>query len=435
MTLPVVVGILGFIILIFFFLLGVPVAFSMALVGLLGFGYLTSIESAVSMTGTVLWSTLESYSLSVLPMFVLMGAIAFQSGISRRLYDALEKFFGRLPGGLGMATIFACAGFSAICGSSAATAATIGRVSIPEMRKHNYNSSLSTGCVASGGTLGILIPPSTMLIIYASMTEQSIAELFAAGIIPGIVVAILFAITVFALCFFYPALAPPSASFSLREKLASLRGVVDTFLLVVVVLGGLFVGFFTPTEAGGMGAAGILVIALARRSITWQGFIESLKETTRISCMILFILSGAFIFSRFMAITRLPADLSMWVGTLPLPTWAILLGVVLVYLIGGCFMDALGLVTLTVPVFYPMVLKMGVDPIWFGVTIVLITEMGAITPPVGINVYVIAGIVPPDISMETIFKGIWPFLGALLFAQILFIAFPSIITFFPSILK
>jgi C4-dicarboxylate transporter DctM subunit len=273
------------------------------------------------------------------------------------------------------------------------------------------------------------------LIIYASMTEQSIAELFAAGVIPGMILAILFAVTIFALCLFNPALAPPSAKFSLTEKLASLRGVIDTFCLVIVVLGGLFIGFFTPTEAGGVGAAGVLVIALARRSITWHGFLESLKETTRISCMILFILSGAFIFSRFMAISRLPFDLSTWVGTLPLPTWAILVGIVLIYLIGGCFMDALGLVTLTVPVFYPMVLKMGVDPIWFGVTIVLITEMGAITPPVGINVYVIKGIVSSDVSMETIFWGIWPFLGALVFAQLLFIAFPNIVTFFPNIIK
>jgi C4-dicarboxylate transporter DctM subunit len=434
-TSSVFVGLIGFAILILCFLLGVPVGFSMALVGILGFGYLTSIESTISMTGSVLWSTLESYSLSVLPMFVLMGAIAFQSGISTRLYVALEKLFGRLRGGLAIATVFACAGFSAICGSSAATAATIGRVSLPEMRKHNYASSLSAGCVASAGTLGILIPPSTMLIIYASMTEQSIAELFAAGVIPGMILAILFAVTIFALCLFNPALAPPSAKFSLTEKLASLRGVIDTFCLVIVVLGGLFIGFFTPTEAGGVGAAGVLVIALARRSITWHGFLESLKETTRISCMILFILSGAFIFSRFMAISRLPFDLSTWVGTLPLPTWAILVGIVLIYLIGGCFMDALGLVTLTVPVFYPMVLKMGVDPIWFGVTIVLITEMGAITPPVGINVYVIKGIVSSDVSMETIFWGIWPFLGALVFAQLLFIAFPNIVTFFPNIIK
>jgi C4-dicarboxylate transporter DctM subunit len=428
---PNTVAIIGVILLVLLFLSRMPVAFVMALIGFLGFAYMTSLDAALSILGKDFWVMFSSYSLTVVPMFVFMGTLAFYSGIGGRLYQAAHKFLGQLPGGLAIATCYACAAFGACCGSTTAGAAAMGKVTLPEMKKYNYDPSLSTGCVAAAGSLAILIPPSTILIIYGIMTEESIGKLFAAGILPGILLATLFALTVYIICRRNPTLGPAGVKASWKERVASLSGVVEMLVLFALVMGGLFAGWFTPTEAGAGGAAGALIIALARRMITWRGFIDSLVETTRITSMVFVIVTGATVFGHFMAVTRVPFGLSEWVGGLEVSRYIILGFIIFGYLIGGCFMDSLALITLTVPVLFPVILKLGFSPIWFGVIIVLVGEMGVITPPVGINVYIIQG-VAGDVPLETIFRGIFPFLIALVVCTILLIVFPQIALFLPS---
>jgi C4-dicarboxylate transporter DctM subunit len=428
---PITIGLIGIVVLVLIFLLGMPVGFAMAFVGLAGFCYLVSPEAGLSILARDVFSNFSSYSLTVIPMFVLMGSIAFASGMSRRLYDAGYTLFGQLRGGLAMATIAACAGFAAMCGSTNATAAAMGRVSLPEMKRYNYDDSLATGCVAAAGSLGILIPPSTIFIIYGILTEQSIGKLFIAGVIPGVILAVLFMAVVSLLCLRNPNLAPAGAPTSWREKLAGLTGILEMLILFGLVIGGLFLGWFSPTQAGAAGAAGALLIGLARRQLNWQGFLFAIKDALRITCMVMVIVTGAIIFGHFIAVAKIPLVLSEWVGGLPLPPAAIMGIIVLMYLAGGCFMDALALITLTVPIIYPVILILGFDPIWFGVIIVLVTEMGVITPPVGVNVYVIKGIAE-DVPLETIFRGIFPFLAALIVAVAILIAFPQIATFLPS---
>ena len=429
---PVTIGIIGIVVLIAIFLLRMPVGFAMAAVGLVGFSYLVSPEAGLSIVARDVFHTFSSYSLTVIPMFVLMGSIAFASGMSRRLYDAGYSLLGRLRGGLAMATVVGCAGFAAICGSTNATAAAMGRVSLPEMKRYNYADSLATGSVAAAGSLGILIPPSTIFIIYGIMTEQSIGKLFVAGVFPGLLLASLFIIVVALVCWRDPSLAPTGAATNWKEKIAGLTGISEMLVLFGLVIGGLFLGWFSPTQAGGAGAAGALLIGLVRRQLTWQGFLGAVKDALRITCMVMIIVTGAVVFGHFMAVAKIPLMLAAWVVGLPLPPVAIMGVIVLIYLLGGCFMDALALITLTIPIFYPAVLALGFDPIWFGVIIVLVTEMGVITPPVGVNVYVIKGIAE-GVPLETIFKGILPFLGALIVAVGILMAFPQIATYLPNL--
>jgi len=429
---PIVVGLIGIVVLIAVFLLGMPIGFAMAFVGFIGFSYLVSLPAGLSIIARDVFYNFSSYSLTVIPMFVFMGSIAFASGMSRRLYDAGYLLLGRMRGGLAMATVAGCAGFAAMCGSTNATAAAMGRVSLPEMKRYDYADSLATGCVAAAGSLGILIPPSTIFIIYGIMTEQSIGKLFVAGVFPGLLLAGLFTLVVALLCWRNPSLAPIGEVTSWNEKLSGLVGISEMLVLFIFVIGGLFLGWFSPTQAGGAGAAGALLIGLARRQLTWQGFLDAVKDALRITCMVMVIVTGAIIFGHFMAVTKIPLVLADWVVGLPLPTAAIMGVIVLIYLLGGCFMDALALITLTIPIFYPVVLALGFDPIWFGVIIVLVTEMGVITPPVGVNVYVIKGIAK-DVPLETIFKGVLPFLGALLVAVGILMAFPQIATFLPDL--
>jgi len=428
---PVTVGLIGIGVLVLTFLIGMPVGFAMAFVGMAGFCFLVTPDAGLSLLARDFFSNLSAYSLTVIPMFIFMGSIAYASGMSRRLYEAGYTVFGQLRGGLAMATIAACAGFAAMCGSTNATAAAMGRVALPEMKRYNYNDSLATGCVAAAGSLGILIPPSTIFIIYGIMTEQSIGKLFIAGVLPGILLAGLFIAVVVILCKRNPNLAPGGLPTTFKQKLAGLAGVIEMIVLFALVIGGLFLGWFSPTQAGAAGAFGALIIGLTRRQLTWQGFLSAVKDTLRITCMVMIIITGAIIFGHFMAVAKLPLVLSEWVGGLPLPPMAIMGVIVLLYLVGGCFMDALALITLTVPIIYPVVLVLGFDPIWFGVIIVLVTEMGVITPPVGLNVYVIKG-VAEDVPLETIFKGVLPFLAALLVAVGILMAFPQIATFLPS---
>jgi tripartite ATP-independent transporter DctM subunit len=431
---PTTIAVVGIIVLVVIFLLRMPVAVAMGVVGFVGFAVASSWNGALRIVAKDLWTTFSSYSLSVAPMFVLMGTVAFYSGISSRLFDAANKWLGRLPGGLALATIAACAGFGAMCGSTTAAAAAMGKVTLPEMKRYGYDDALRTGCIASAGSLAIMIPPSTVLIIYGVMTEQSIGKLFIAGILPGILLAVLFMITVLLMVWRRPGLAPPGERTSWWQKIKGLSGVIEMLLLFALVMGGLFVGWFTPTEAGAVGAAGAIIIALARRKLTLKAFWLSLMETTRITAMVFLIIACATIFGHFMAITRAPFALSEFVGGLPVPPIVVMVLVMCIYLIGGCFMDSLALVTLTIPILYPIVTELGYDPIWFGVMIILAAEMGVITPPVGVNVYVIKG-VAPDVPMHTIFRGIWPFLGAEIVCTVILLFIPQIALVLPNLAK
>lgn len=428
------IGILGIIILIIMLFSNMPVGFVMGLLGFLGFAYVRGLNPGLSLLARDVFDVFSSYGLTVVPLFVFMGQIAFYSGISRRLYDSAYVLLGNLRGGLAMATVGACAGFSAISGSTSATAATMATVTLPEMKRYKYDMGLATGTVAAAGSLGILIPPSVIFIVYGILTEQSIGKLFAAGIFPGILLSILFLLTIYLRVLKNPSLAPPGPKTSLKEKARSFAGVIETLIIFALVMGGIFFGIFTPTEAAAAGAFVTLLLAIIRRQLTWNGFVDSIADTTRISCMVMVIVAGAVIFGHFMAITRVPYDLANWVGNLPLPRHAIMMMIILIYLFGGCFMDALAMIMLTVPIFFPVSEALGFDPIWFGVVIVLITEMGVITPPVGVNVYVVYG-VAKDVPLEEIFKGVMPMLIALLVCNLIILFFPQIALFLPSLMR
>ena len=427
------IGIIGIIALVVLLYSKMPVGFAMAFLGFIGFGYVVNFDAASSLLARDVWDVFSSYNLTVIPLFVFMGQIAFHAGISRRLYDSAYVLLGHRRGGLAMTTVGACAGFSAICGSTNATAATMATVALPEMKRYGYDMGLATGTVAAAGSLGILIPPSVIFIVYGILTEQSIGKLFAAGIVPGILLCFLFLMTIHLRVRKNPSLAPPGPKTGFREKFRSFAGILEALVLFLLVMGGIFFGFFTPTEAAAVGAFMTLLIAIIRRQLHWIDFIQSLADTTKISCMIMVIVTGAVIFGHFMAITRLPYTLASYVGSLPFGPHAVIGLIILVYLVGGCFMDALAMIMLTIPIFFPVVQTLGFDPIWFGVVIVLVTEMGVITPPVGVNVYVVYG-VARDVPLETIFKGVYPMLLALLVCNLLLILFPQIALWLPSLM-
>lgn len=426
------VGLIGIGVLLIFFVLEMPIAFSMALVGLIGFCYLTSLNAGLSILARDILDQFSTYTLTAITTFVLMGTFAFATGITTRVYDASYKWAGQLRGGLAMASVFACAGFAAICGSTVATAATVGKVALPEMKKHGYDDSLATGCVAAGGTLGILIPPSAMMIVYGVVTQQSIGRLFIAGIIPGIILTIFFAIVVYIICKRNPNAGPPGPRTSWATKLKSLTGLIEVLVLFGLVIGGLFAGWFTPTQGGGIGAAGAIIIGLARREITWKKFYNASKEGLVTACMILFIIAGAAVFGHFIAASTLPMAFAKLAGELALPPVVTMIAIVIVYLIGGCFIDIMPLMLLTLPVFYPVVLNIGYDPIWFCVIIVLVSQAGVLTPPVGVNAFVVHGIAP-DVPLQKVFQGVYPFLVAIVAMIALIMVFPQIVTFLPSI--
>jgi C4-dicarboxylate transporter DctM subunit len=430
---PVLVGILGIVFLLVMFILNMPVAFAMAFVGFLGFGYLISWDAAVSLLTRDIFSTLSSYPLNVIVLFVLMGSFAFASGMSSRLYDSAHKVAGKMPAGLALATILACSGFAAICGSTAATAATIGRVALPEMQRYGYSRRLATGCIASAGGLGILIPPSTIFIVYGILTEQSIGSLFAAGILPGIVLTIFFILTVFITFYLSKESAPTGEPTTFMEKAIALWRVSDIFVLFVLSIGGMFLGWYSTNQAAGVGAAGALLLGLIHRELTWSKFFQATKEGLRTACMIMMLIAGASVFGKFMAVTTIPANLSMWVSTLPLPPIGIMILICLFYFVGGCFLDAMALIMLTIPIVYPVILQLNYDPIWFGVVIVLLSMIAVVTPPVGVNVYVVKGIVP-DVPITTIFRGTMPFLWAMVIMLGLVLIFPDLALWLPKML-
>jgi len=431
---PVMTGITGFVLLIILMFMRIPVAFVMALVGFLGFGYLVSWPAALNLLARDFFSVFSSYNLTVIPLFILMGQVAHYSGISGRLFNAAHKFVGHLPGGLAIATIGACAFFAAICGSTTATSATMATVALPQMKKFNYDPALATGVVAAGGTLGILIPPSTIFIIYGIMTEQSVGKLFVAGILPGILLAILFTVVILVWNRLQPGLCALAPKTTWRERIASLAGVIETIVLFLLVMGGLFIGLFTPTEAAGIGALGTFVIALIGRNLTWRSCMQSVNETVRISCMIMAIVAGATVFGHFLAVTTIPTEVGAWVSGLPIPPVAIMALIIVSYLFLGCLMDSLAMIMLTIPVFYPVITTLGYDPVWFGVIIVMVGGMGVLTPPVGINVYVVGGIAR-DVPLHVIFKGASYLMIAMLILTVLLIMFPEIALYLPGLMK
>jgi tripartite ATP-independent transporter DctM subunit len=333
-----------------------------------------------------------------------------------------------------MATVGACTAFGAICGSGPATAATMSSVALPEMKRYRYSDELSCGTVASGGTLAMLIPPSIVFIVYGILTEQSIGKLFISGITPGLMISSMFCLVIYFLCKRNPAFGPAGPSTTWIEKFVSLKGVIDTGILFILVMGGMFLGVFTATEAAAAGAAGSIAISIARRKLTWKMFFQSLIETIRTSCMVMIIVAGAIVFGHFLAVTQVPSGLANWLAGLPFPGWIIITFVMIFYLIAGCFVDALALVFLTVPIFYPVVQQLHYEPIWFGVMIVLVTQMGVITPPVGVCVYVVSGIAR-DVPMQTIFKGSMPFLYVLFIATTIIMIFPQVVMFLPNLVK
>ncbi len=425
-------GLVGIGVLLLLFLLRMPVGFAMGFVGVVGFAYLADPGPALSLLAQDIFEQYSSYPLSVIPMFILMGTFAFASGISKRLYETAYNWVGGLRGGLTIATVIACAGFAAICGSTAATAATMGKIALPEMKKYKYDNTLATGTVAASGTLGILIPPSTILIVYGILTEESIGKLFIAGILPGILLSLAFVVVVAILCLRNPQLGPPGRPTSWKDKIKAVNGIIEAIILFLLTIGGLFLGWFSPTQAGAIGAGGALLIGMGRRQLSLKSFLEAGKEGLRTSCMVLVIITGATIFGHFMAISTIPFALADWIKSLPIPPVALMGVIIFLYFVGGFFMDSMALVVVTIPIFFPVVMQLGFDPIWFGVIIVLVSEMGVITPPVGVNVFVIKGIAP-DVPLYVIFRGIFPFLIALILMTALLVAFPQIATFLPSL--
>lgn len=426
------IGILGCLILFGLLFTSMPVAFAMIASGVIGFAMIVNPHAAFSMVMADLYETFSSYNLTVIPLFVMMGQVAFHAGISKRLFHTAYVWIGHLKGGLAMATVGACAGFGAICGSGPATAATMASVALPEMKRYGYADSLASGTIAAGGSLGMLIPPSVVFIVYALMTEQSIGDLFLAGILPGILIAGLFCLSIFIRCTRDKSLGPAGPKHSWRQRLLSLNGVIETLILFLLVMGGMFFGLFTPIEAAAIGAAGSFLIAFFQKELTFPKIKQILLETVRTSSMIFFIVAGAVIFGRFLAVSRIPFAAAQFFVSLPLPGWAIMVLIILFFLAAGCFIDALALILLTIPIFYPVVLELGFDPVWFGVMVVVITQMGVITPPVGVNVYVVSGI-ERDIPLPVIFKGALPFLFVLILAAVILILVPQICLFLPNL--
>ena len=425
------VAIIGFVVLFALMLLRVPVGMAMGLVGVTGFGYIVGGYPALKMVGQTSMRTVTDYTFGVIPMFLLMGAFVSNSGMSRELFRAANNFLGHLRGGLGIATIAACGGFAAISGSSVATAATFSTVAYPEMRRYGYPQSFATGVIAAGGTLGAMLPPSTVLAVYGIITEQDIGKLFIAGVLPGILAATMYMGTVAIIGFVRPNFLPRAPRHSWKERLAGLRDIWATMLLFVFVIGGLYGGLFTPTEAGGMGAGGAFLIGVLRGRLDRAEIRRSLLQATRTAAAVFTVLIGALLFGYFLTVTQTPQKVTEFLTGLGLGRYGVLALIMLMYLVLGCLMDSLAMVILTVPIIFPVITHLGFDPIWFGIIIVMTVELGLIHPPVGMIVFVIKSVVQ-DVSFSTIFKGVLPFIITDLIRLLILITFPIIALWLPS---
>ncbi len=425
------VAVLGFVALFVLMLLRVPVGMAMGLVGVTGYSYLVGPGPALKLVGQTSMRTVTDYTFGVIPMFMLMGSLVSVSGVSRELFKAANSMIGHLRGGLGVATVVACGGFAAICGSSVATAATFSAVAYPEMRRFKYPQSFSTGVIAAGGTLGAILPPSTVLAVYAILTQQDIGKLFMAGIVPGILAMAMYVMTIAIIVKLRPDWLPGGEVKPWSERLKDLKNVWAPLVLFVFVIGGLYGGFFTPTEAGGVGASGAFILGIVRRKLDGPKIREALLSATRTSAAVFTVLIGALLFGYFLTITQSPQKLTEFLTGLGIGRYGVLALIMLMYLVLGCLMDAMAMIILTVPIIYPVIVHLGFDPIWFGVIIVMTVELGLIHPPVGMNVFVIKSVVK-DVSFTTIFKGVLPFILTDMLRLVILIAFPIIALWLPT---
>ena len=410
---------------------GMAIGLAMGLAGVTGTMWLISSDSALALLGQTAYETAITYDLSIVPLFVLMGYLATNSGLSEALYRACNTWLGSFRGGLALATIGGCGAFAAICGSSLATAATMSQIALPEMRRYNYDERLATGAIAAGGTIGILIPPSVILVIYGILTETNIGHLFLAGIIPGVLLVLFFMITIMIVTRIDPTLGPRGEKTTFAEKIRAVKDVWGTALLFMLVIGGIYLGVFTPTEAAGIGAMGALGLGLVARRMSVKKFMNCLLETVKTTSMIFTILIGAILFNNFLVLSDVPSEIGEWVSSLPLGPHSILLVILLIYLVLGCALDALAMILLTVPIFFPIVANLGFDPIWFGVIVVLVVELGMISPPIGMNVFVIKGIAP-EVPIGQIYLGVLPLVIALMLLIVVLVIFPGLATWLPS---
>jgi tripartite ATP-independent transporter DctM subunit len=429
---PEIAGIVGILILILLLIARMWIGLSMAFVGFVGIIFLIGIDGAFGILGTVPYKYVAFYPMSAIPLFIFMAMVISNTGIGASLFKTAHTWLGQLRGGLAMASVLASGGLAAIMGDSVAEVVTMSQIAVPEMKKYNYENKLSSGSVAAGGTLGILIPPSLGFILYGILTEQSVGELFMAGILPGILLTFLFMATIWVITAMQPNAGPPGPRTSFKEKVISLKGTWHMLLLFLLIIGGIYGGIFTPTEAGGVGAFGAIVISGVSRRLTLKILMESLLEATKITAMIMLLVIGAFILMKFLALSKLPFMLADTISGLMLPSFAVFMGIIILYVLLGMFLDIFAAIVLTIPVIFPLVIKMGYDPIWFGVIMVLVMEMGLITPPVGLNVFALAGVT--KIPLHVIFRGVLPFVLAMVVCIILLVIFPQIALFLPSLM-
>jgi tripartite ATP-independent transporter DctM subunit len=427
-----IVGFIGIIVLIVLLFIGMNVGMTMFVVGFFGYAYLFNLQGAFGVLKTVFYTQASNYSLTVIPLFTLMGQFVFHAGVSGALYRSCRAWLNRLPGGLSVATIGACALFSAICGSSTATAATFTTVSYPEMRKYNYDPGLACGSIVAGGTLGILIPPSSGFILYGIIAEQSIGKLFAAGILPGVILMLCYMGAVIVMAMRHPNWAPRPQAVTMAERFASLVGALPIILIFVIVMGGIFGGVFTANEGAAIGAVAGFACLLFSGRMSWKTLTESLRDTLITTAMIFFIIIGAYVFGYFLALSRIPSNLASWVSDLDVSRYVVLVIILIMYAILGCLMDSLAMILLTVPIFFPVILDLGFDPIWYGVLMVMVMEMGLITPPVGMNIYIVKGLAG-DVSMGMVMKGVIPHVIAICVALAIMLAFPDIALTLPRL--
>lgn len=431
---PITTGIVGSVGVLVLLLLGMPIALSLMLIGFLGIWYLTSAAAALPVAARTLYEVSANYSYTVIPLFIVMGSFASISGSIEDLYNMFDKWLRRLPGGLAVATIAACAGFAAVSGSSVATAAAMSGIAYPEMRKFNYSPKLAAGTIAGGGTLGFLIPPSIGFVVFGMLTEQSVGKLLIAGILPGLILALTFIVLIILMVKRNPGLAPINPDpVSWREKLLSLKNVWEILLAFLVVMGGIYLGWFTPSEAGAAGATLLFLIALFKRKLTFKNLFTALQESVRVSAMVLFLIAGATVFTYFLGLSTIPTQLVEWVAGLAVSRYLILTAILLVYLILGCFIDAVSMMILTLPVVFPLILQLGFHPIAFGVLCVLMMDAGLITPPMGLNLFTIAG-TARELSMEDIYLGSLPFVIPILIVVAIISAYPDVALFLPKMM-
>jgi tripartite ATP-independent transporter DctM subunit len=428
----VMLGLLGLASLLVLFLTGIELGFAMALVGFVGFGIIVSPQAAMNLLAKDIFDVFSSYGFTVIPLFILMGQIAFNAGIAKRLYNASYKFIGHVPGGMAMATVAGATAFKAICGSSPATAATFASVAVPEMDRYGYDKRLSTGIVASVGTLGVLMPPSVTLVVFGIITGQSIGKLFLAGLIPGLMIASFFVLTIYGWCKINPRLGPKGERSTWRERFASLPEIGLVVMIFLMMIFGLMKGLFTPTEAGSVGTGLVLLISVVRRDLDWKRFIKSMAESLKTACMVLMLIAGSTILGHFLAVTKIPMLAADWVAALPLNKYAIMVIISLIYQTGGSFIDDLAFMILATPIFYPVILKLGFDPIWFGIIIAITVMIGVVIPPVAMNVFVVKNIT--KVPFNTIYQGVYPFLISMVVCAALLFLFPQLATFLPNLL-